>query len=163
MKMRPITLTTSTPRAVGGLDQIAAPRPGVPGGIIGGADQPRLALDEDQRLALIEGVVAERHRVDAGGEELLADRLGDAEAAGGVLAVDDDEIEPPARAQERQPAEDRGAPRAPDHVADEQQPHQRASGEDRLALGQDEIEASGRAPHPARRRLRKPHRRRRRA
>ena len=78
-----------------------APRPGVPGGIVGGADQARLALDEHQRLALVEGVVAERDRVDAGGEEFLADRLGDAEAAGGVLAVDDDEIEPPALAQGR--------------------------------------------------------------
>ena len=70
-------------------------------GIIGGADQARLALDEDQRLLLIEGVIAERDRVGAGGEKIVADRLGDAEAAGGVLAVDDDEIEPPARAQAR--------------------------------------------------------------
>ena len=101
MNTRPIMLTTSTLRAVGGLEQIgAAPRRAR--GVVGGADQARLALDEHQRLALIEGVVAERDRVDAGGEEFLADRLGDAEAAGGVLAVDDDEIEPPARAQARQ-------------------------------------------------------------
>ena len=110
MKTRPIMLTTSTLRAVGGLDQRrAAPRRA--GRIIGGADQARLALDEHQRLALVEGVIAERDRVGAGGEKFLADRLGDAEAAGGVLAVDDDEIEPPALAQRRQLG--RAAPRGP--------------------------------------------------
>ena len=56
-------------------------------------DQLRRALDEHQRLALIPGVVAERDRIGAGVEEFLIDRLGDAEAAGGVLAIDDDEIE----------------------------------------------------------------------
>ncbi len=109
--------------AVGGLEEIgAAPRR--PLGIIGGADEARLALDEHQRLALIEGVVAERDRVDAGGEEFLADRLGDPEAAGGVLAVDDDEIEPPARTQNRDVGEKGGAPRTADDVADEEEAHQ---------------------------------------
>ena len=68
------------------------------------ADQARLALDEHQRLALIEGVIAERHRVDADGEEFLQHGLGEPEAARGVLAVDDDEIERPAGAQKREPA-----------------------------------------------------------
>ncbi len=63
------------------------------GGIVGGADQPRLPLDEDERFALVEGVVAKRHRVDARRQELFEDRLGEAEPAGGVLAVDDDEVE----------------------------------------------------------------------
>ena len=62
---------------------------------IRGPDQARRALDEHQRLALIPGVVAERDRVGAGIEEFLVDRLGDAETAGGVLAIDDDEIERP--------------------------------------------------------------------
>ncbi len=97
MNTRPIRLIDQHPRAGRGLEDVGAAA-GRAGGIVGGADQPRLALDEHQRLALIEGVVAERDRVDAGGEALLADGLGDAEAAGGVLAVDDDEIEPPARA-----------------------------------------------------------------
>ena len=100
MKMRPSRLTTRS-RAPFAFSTIDAPRPGRAGGIIGRPDQARLALDEDERLALVEGVIAERHRVDADGQELLEDRFGEAEAAGGVLAVDDDEIEPPARAQER--------------------------------------------------------------
>ena len=90
---------------------------------IGGADQPGLALDIDQRLALIEGVIAESYRIGAGFEELLANRLGDAKAAGGVFAVDGDEVEPPSGAQKRKLGQKHGAARPPDHVADEQQPH----------------------------------------
>ena len=59
------------------------------------ANQPRRALDEHQRLALVPGMIAERDGVGAGVDEFLVDRLGDAEAAGGVLAIDDDEIERP--------------------------------------------------------------------
>ena len=40
-------------------------------------------------------MVAERDGIGAGVDQVLIDRLGDAEAAGGVLAVDDDEIELP--------------------------------------------------------------------
>ena len=54
---------------------------------------------------------------------VVADRLGDAEAAGRVLAVDHDAIEPPALAQARQFGRDRGAARTPDDVAEEEQPH----------------------------------------
>ena len=61
------------PRAVRALDHgRAASRRA--GGEIGRPDQARLALDEHERLALIEGVIAERHRVDAHGEELLENR-----------------------------------------------------------------------------------------
>jgi hypothetical protein len=59
------------------------------------ADQARRALDEDQRLLLIPGVVAERDRVGTGIQQLLVDRLGDAETAGGILTIDDDEVERP--------------------------------------------------------------------
>ena len=83
-----------------------------------------MPLDEDQRFLLIECVVAERDRVGARGEEILADRLGDAESASGVLAVDDDEIEFPARPQVRQMLQQDGASRAPHDVADEQEAHQ---------------------------------------
>ena len=65
-------------------------------------DQPRRAFDEHQRLLLIPGVVAERHRVGAGVEEIVVDRLGNAEAPGGVLAVDDDEVEAPVADQDGQ-------------------------------------------------------------
>ena len=94
MKMRPMALITSTcaPFLVSIMRGAAAGRAGR---IVDRADQPRRALDEDQRLLLVPGVIAERDRVGAGVEQLLVDRLGDAEAAGGVLAVDDDEIELP--------------------------------------------------------------------
>ena len=49
---------------------------------------------EDKRLALVEDVVAGGHHVGAGVEDRAEHLLGDAEAAGRVLAVDDDEIEP---------------------------------------------------------------------
>ena len=110
-------------RSARGLEQVGA-APGRAGGVVGRADQARLALDEHKSLALVERVVAERDRVGAGAEELLADRLGDAKAAGGVLAINDDEIEPPVGAQFRQAVDQRRAPGAPDNVADEQQPHQ---------------------------------------
>ena len=104
MKMRPMALITSTRAPFLRLDQgrAAARRAGR---IVDRTDEPRRPLDEHQRLLLVPGVIAERDRVGAGIDELLIDRLGDAEAAGGVLAVDDDEIEPPVAHQPRQPLE----------------------------------------------------------
>ena len=61
--------------------------------------------------------------VGAGVDDLLVDLLGDAEAAGGVLAVDGDEIELPVADQVRQPLEHGIAPAAPDNVADEEDTH----------------------------------------
>ena len=75
--------------------------------------QPRLAGDKHQRLALVEAVIAERHRVGAGLEQLVADRLGDAEAAGGVLAVDHDAVEAPALAQAGQVSQTTVRPERP--------------------------------------------------
>ena len=56
-------------------------------------------------------------------QDLVADRLGDAEAAGRVLAVDDDAIEPPALAQGGQALGDRVAARPADDVAEEEEAH----------------------------------------
>src|SRR6185312_3772294 len=86
------------------------------------------ALDEDQRLFLIPGVVAERHRVGASVEEFLVDRLGNAEAAGRILAVDDDEIEPPVLDERRQVFVDRGASGFADDIADEENTQSFSSG-----------------------------------
>ena len=77
------------------------------------------ALGEDQRLALVEDVVAGGHDVGAGIEHLAQDFLGDAEAAGGVLAVDDDEIELVVGDQRRQPLDHGIAAGPPDDVAEE--------------------------------------------
>ena len=101
----------------------AAPRPGVPGGIVDRPDQPRRAFDENKRLFLIPGVIAERHRVGAGLDELVIDRLGDAEAARRVLAVDHDAIELPVAHETRQALSDDGPPAATDNIADEQNAH----------------------------------------
>ena len=122
--MRPRTLTTRS-LAPFALSITDAPRPGRAGRVIGRPDEPGLALDEDERLALVEGVVAKRHRIDADGAEIVEDGFGEAEAAGGVLAVDDDEIEPPAGAQNRNLLEDGGAARPADDVANEEQPDHR--------------------------------------
>ena len=105
-----------------------------------GRIEPRLALDEHQRLALVEGVVAERHGVDPGGEEFLEDRFGQAEAAGGVLAVDDDEVEIPPRPQDRRLLDHRRATRTSDNVADEQEPHSALADENGFLFGHDGVQ-----------------------
>ena len=73
-------------------------------------------------------MIAERDRVGAGVEKFVVDRLGDAETAGGVLAVDDDEIELPVADQARQAFRDRGAAGAADDIADEKNPQLMSSG-----------------------------------
>ena len=122
MKMRPMTLITSTcaPFRAG---KSPAPRPGVPGGIIDRTQQARLAVDEDQRLALVPRMVARGDDIGAGVDELLADRLGDAEAARRILAIDDDEIGGIARSELRQFG-DHGLPARPSHhIAQKQNAH----------------------------------------
>ena len=109
-------------RAVLGVDEGRAAAGGADG-IVERPDQPRRPLDEDQRLALVEGVVAERDGVGTGVDQLVVDRLGDAEAAGRVLAVDGDEIELPVAPEPRQPLQHRRAPAAADDVADEEDAH----------------------------------------
>jgi hypothetical protein len=83
-------------------------------------DQARRALDKDQRFLLIPGVIAERDRVGAGIDELLIDRLGDPEATGGILAIDDDEVERPVLDHARQMFGYCGAAGLADDVTDKQ-------------------------------------------
>ena len=68
-------------------------------------------------------MIARRHYVGAGIEQLDENLLGDAEAAGGVLAVHHDEVEAIAFAQQRQSLDDRVAARASDHISEKQNPH----------------------------------------
>ena len=84
------------PRPVPG-EEDAGAAPGRAGGIVGRPEEPLLVGGEGQRLALVEDVVAGGDHVGPGIEEGAEHLLGDAEAAGGVLAVDHDEIEPVAR------------------------------------------------------------------
>ena len=145
-------------RAVLGVDHggAAARRAGR---IVDRADEPRRALDEHQRLALVPGVIAERDGVGAGIDEIVVDRLGDAEAAGGVLAVDHDEVELPFGDQLRHPVEQDVAPAAADDVADEENSHVTPCGSRsrRARLAQDR--AARRGPWPELREPPAPHRR----
>ena len=93
------------------------------GGIIERPNEARRALDKDQRLLLIPGMIAERHRIDAGLDQLAIDRFRDAEAAGGVLAIGDDQIEFPVADELRQALGDDSPPAPPDNVADEKNAH----------------------------------------
>ena len=102
----------------------AAPRRAF--GIVDGTDEPLVALDENERLLLIEGVVAQRDDVGAGLQQIHEDRFRDAEAARRVLAVDDDEVEGEAPAQAGQRVDDRLAARSADDVAEKQKTHSRS-------------------------------------
>ncbi len=74
----------------------------------------------DERVLLIEGVVAERYRVGASVDQVVEDRLGDAEPAGRVLAVDHHEIEIIARPQTGQRLDHRRPARAADDITQKQ-------------------------------------------
>ena len=69
----------------------------------------RLLVEVGPDLAVAVGVVAERDHVDAGGEQLVGVLRRDADAAGGVLAVDDDEVERELLAQAREQLAERAA------------------------------------------------------
>ena len=79
-------------------------------------------------------MIAAADHVGARVEQFLVDRLGDAEAAGRVLAIDDDAVELPVAHEARQALRDHRAPRTPHYVADEQKPHSGLTQIDRLAL-----------------------------
>ena len=99
----------------------AVPRPGQPLGPVHGAQKIGIALDKDQRLALVEGVIAERHHVGARRKKPQENILGDAETMRGVFAVHHDEIGRIALAEDRQVAGDGVAARAAHHIAEENQ------------------------------------------
>ncbi len=73
MKMRPMALMTSARLPFLRIDQRGTAA-GRARRIIERADQPRRALDEHQRLALIPGVIAERDGIRAGVDQLVVDR-----------------------------------------------------------------------------------------
>ena len=91
--------------------------------IVERADQIGRALDEHQRLPLIPGVIAERDGVRTPLDQVPVDGLGDAEPAGGVLAVDDHAVELPVGDEAGQPLVNDHAPAAPDNVSNEKDAH----------------------------------------
>jgi hypothetical protein len=72
-------------------------------------------------------VVAERHDVGAGGEQLVGELRGDARAVGDVLAVRDAEIRVELLAKPGQPLLDRAAPRDAEDVCQEEESQFRTS------------------------------------
>ena len=97
------------------------------GGPIRGADQAGLTPDEDERLALIPGMVAERHRIGTRFEELGTDHFGNSGASCRVFAVHDHAIERKPLSQPGKPLEDRVPARPSHHIADEQKAHRSSS------------------------------------
>ena len=90
------------------------------------AEKRRLALDIAQRVALVEGMIAQRHHVGPGIAQAAEMPLGEAAPMAGILAVDDDEIETEALDQAGQPVADRIAPCPADDITQEQDAHQAA-------------------------------------
>ena len=90
---------------------------------IGGPQEALLARRESERLALVPDVIAGGHDVRPGIQRFAKDLLGDAEAAGRVLTVDDDEVEPEVGDQAGQAFPDRAAAGPADHVAKKKQSH----------------------------------------
>ena len=117
MKTRPMRLIDKYVGAGCRFEEIGAAA-GRPARIVERPDQTRLAGDEDERLALVEGMIAKRHAVRARRENIGADRLGDPKAAGRVLAVDNNEVEPPGLTQFGQIFQQNRAAGPADDVAD---------------------------------------------
>ncbi len=101
----------------------AGAAPGRALGEIGRPQEALLARREHQRLALVPDMVAGGDDVGAGVERLAKDFFGDAEAAGGVLAVDDDEIELEVGNQAGKLFPHRRAAGRADHVAQKEKSH----------------------------------------
>jgi len=85
-----------------------------------GPDDELLLVEVGPDLAVAVGVVAERDHVDPGGEQLVRVLGRDADAAGGVLPVDDHEVERELLAQPGEELAQRAAPGGGDDVADEE-------------------------------------------
>ena len=105
--------------AVASVEQAGAASGGA-GRIIGGPQKLVVARREDHRVLLVPDMVAGGHHVGAGIDRFQEDVLGDAETAGGILAVDDDEIQLEVGNQSRQPVPDRRPSGLADHVAEEE-------------------------------------------
>ncbi len=97
--------------------------PGIAVGIVGRPQQARLAREDLPDLLLVPDVIAAGHAVDRQIGELGEHVRRHAEAAGGILDVDDDVIGAMLVDQARQQPDERAAPRLADHVADEENLH----------------------------------------
>ncbi len=69
------------------------PLPGSVGWIVCGPDQTRLLADVIDGFFFIEYVIAGSHHIDAGGEELFAQRRGDGKTTREVLSIHNGEVD----------------------------------------------------------------------
>ena len=95
----------------------------IPGWEVHGADDSSLGVEQRVDVAMAVGVVAEGDHVGARLEDLLRGRLGDPDAAAGVLAVDHDQVGT-LRLTELRHRGRKGLPAGlTDHVPDEEEAH----------------------------------------
>ena len=78
--------------AIAGIKQPGA-LAGCAGGIVGRTQELIVPRAEGNRLLLVPDVVAGGHHIGTGIDRLEIDVFGNAEAASGILAIDDDKIE----------------------------------------------------------------------
>ena len=97
--------------------------PGRAAGVVVRAQDAPLPVEQAHGLALVPDVIAAADDIDPGGENFLTDLFRDAEAAGRVLAVGDDEIDAELAAQARQVPGQRLAPGPADDISTEQEFH----------------------------------------
>lgn len=112
--------------AVAGKEQVGTAA-GRAGRVVGRAKKLVVPLAEDHRFLLVPDVIARGHHVGTGVDRLEEDVFGDAEAASGIFAVDDDEIELEVTDQSRKPLPDRRAARLAHHISQKQKPHARSN------------------------------------
>jgi hypothetical protein len=91
--------------------------------VVGGPQQRGVRVEQRHPLLLVPDVVARGPDIDREPVELLEHLGGDAEAAGDVLGVGDDEVDPLAIHQALDVSLDGASPRAAHDVADEQDPN----------------------------------------
>src|SRR5206468_1117821 len=94
-------------------------------GVVGGAEQARLAGKVVEDLLLVPDVIPGGEDVDAEGQQILGDGGCDAEAAGSVLAVRNGEVDAVGRDDILQVIGDDPAPRRAEDIADKENVHLR--------------------------------------
>jgi hypothetical protein len=111
-------------RTVAGVDE-GASAPGRACGEVRGTDDAVARFEIGSDVVPAPGVVAERHGVRAGSEQLVGELRGDPDAVGHVLAVDDADVDVELVAKRRQTLLDRAPPRRAHDIGDEEDPHTR--------------------------------------
>jgi hypothetical protein len=107
---------------VAGIEQ-SGTAAGRPLRIVGRTQELVMAAGKSDGFLLVPDVIARRHHVGTGIDRFEEDVLGYAEAAGGVFAVDDHEVEFQVRYQTGEAIPDRRTSGLADHVTQKKQSH----------------------------------------